>query len=74
MTKCTASLIRTNPETKPGQFQRICRNQLEIDARADGNEKHGQKQAFERIQIHFQFVPVFAFRQNHTGKKSAERR
>ncbi len=52
-----------------------CRgDEPEIDAGADGDEEHGKQQALEGIEIHLEFMAVFAFGEQHAGEEGAEGR
>ena len=55
-------------------FLPYLRSKVEIDASADGDEEEAQQQALDRIDIAFQFVPIFAGRKNDTRHEGAERR
>ena len=48
-------------------------DQPEIDASADGHEKHGEQQALERIEIHFKFVAILTFSKHNARQKCSKR-
>ena len=45
-----------------------------VQLHADGDEKQSQQQIAERLDVLFHLVPVFGFRDQHTGQKSAQRK
>ena len=54
--------------------QRFGGHALQVDAHADGHEEQPQQQAFERLDLRFQLVAEFRFRQQHAGQERAEAR
>ena len=43
-----------------------------VDTHPHGDKKQAQQQTLERLDVGFQFAPVFAFGQQHAGQKSAQ--
>jgi hypothetical protein len=53
-------------------LQRRRPQHVKVYPHAHRNEEQSQKQALERLDIGFQFAPVFAFCQQHTGQEGAQ--
>ena len=56
-----------------GQHQaRRLPQHAKVNAHADSDEEKAQQQSLKRLNVGFQFAPVFAFRQQHAGQESAK--